>query len=91
MKIRLVHWDPGAAAAQAARLRALGHDVDAGPLEPPALRDLTRGPPDALVIGLSRLPGQGRDVAVSFRRSKRGRTVPIVFVAGEPAKAAACW
>jgi hypothetical protein len=86
MHIRLVHWDAGAAAEQASTLRALGHDVDPSPLEPGALRELTRRPPEALVVDLSRLPGQGRDVAVIFRRSKLGRAVPIVFVGGEPAK-----
>jgi hypothetical protein len=50
------------------------------------LRELTRKPPEALVIDLSRLPGQGRDVAVVFRRSTPGRTIPIVFVQGEPSK-----
>jgi hypothetical protein len=85
-RIRLVHWDAAEGGRCAEAVRAFGYRVEGGPLDPAELRALTRDPPDAFVVDLSRLPSQGRDVAVFFRRSRGGRTVPIVFVGGEPAK-----
>jgi CheY-like chemotaxis protein len=43
-------------------------------------------PPLAFVIDLSRLPMQGRDVAVALRHAKATRAVPIVFVEGDRKK-----
>ena len=53
-----------------------------------ALRALRADPPDAVVIDLSRLPAQGRDLGVALRRSKSTRRVPLVFVGGSRAKVA---
>jgi hypothetical protein len=58
------------------------------PEGPGALRELTRNPPDAVVIDLGRLPGQGRDVGLLLRRRKATRHVPLVFVEGDPEKVA---
>jgi hypothetical protein len=42
--IRLVHWNAAEAEERAAELRALGHAVDATPIDPGGLRELTRNP-----------------------------------------------
>jgi CheY-like chemotaxis protein len=88
-RIRLVVWNPAEAAESAKRLTAQGHEVDHGPLKDfTSLRALRTNPPDAFVIDLDRLPMQGRDVALAFRKSKATRSVPIVMVGGEPEKVA---
>lgn len=67
-------------------LRAHGYIVDARPVTPASLRTLKANPPAAVVIDLSRLPMQGRDVGVALRHAKRTRRVPLVFVGGDPEK-----
>jgi hypothetical protein len=52
------------------------------------MRALKENPPNAVVIDLSRLPSQGRDVAVGIRMPKATRHVPLVFVDGDPKKVA---
>lgn len=85
-RVRVIHWSAEEARSFAARLGRAGYDVEAGPVDPEALRALKASPPDAIVIDLSRLPSSGRDVALGCRSSKALRHVPIVFVEGEPAK-----
>jgi hypothetical protein len=87
--IRLIHWNETEAAQRAERLRALGYDVNAAPPNGPDLmKELAHEPPLALVVDLSRLPSQGRDVGVSLRQRKSTRHLPLVFVGGEPEKVA---
>ncbi len=43
-------------------------------------------PPAAVVIDLSRIPSQGRDVGLAIRKYKSTRHVPLVFVEGDPDK-----
>jgi hypothetical protein len=52
------------------------------------LRDLRERTPAAVVIDLSRLPMQGRDVGLAVRHQKATRSLPLVFVEGEPVKVA---
>ena len=85
-RIRLIHWHEGEAAERAASLRQAGYRVDHGPLDPAGLKDLRQRPPVAVVIDLSRLPAQGRDVGLALRTSRSTRQVPLVFVGGDPAK-----
>ena len=71
----------------AARLRRAGCEVTTlVPSGPASLRALRDAPPDVLVIDLSRLPSQGRDVAIILRRQAATRRVPLVFVGGEAAR-----
>ena len=87
--IRLIHWNAAEAVERAERLRALGYSVDdAAPNPPNLIKELAQRPPAALVIDLSRLPSQGRDVGVLLRQRKATRSVPLVFVGGEPEKVA---
>lgn len=87
--VRLVHWNAAEAQARAARLQSAGYevrfDVPKGPDFVPELRE---APPAALVIDLSRLPTQGRDLALTVRTAPSTRTIPLVFVGGEPEKVA---
>jgi hypothetical protein len=87
-RLRLIHWKAEEAEERADRLRSLGHEVDAAMLTSARLRDLRDDPPDALIIDLSRLPSQGRDMGLSLRRFRETRYVPLVFVAGKPDKVA---
>lgn len=87
--IRLIHWDFSAAADKAKQLQDCGYEVDFTPLDgPAALRRLRETPPVAVVIDLSRLPSQGRDVGVAIRKVKSTRRVPLVFVDGDKEKVA---
>jgi hypothetical protein len=85
--VRYVSWNVAEARQPAGVLRSAGYAVRAGPIKgPDELKGLKFHPPDALVIDLSRLPSQGRDIALSVRFSRATRHVPIVFVGGEPEK-----
>ena len=73
----------------AERLERAGYVVafELGPV-PDLLKELKASPPAAVVIDLSRLPSQGRDVGVALRSYASTRRAPLVFVGGEPAKTA---
>jgi hypothetical protein len=88
-RIRLVHWNREAD-ERAKQLSAMGYQVDAEPPSPPQfVRELAAAPPDALVIDLTRLPSQGRDLAIMIRKAAATRRLPLVFVGGDPVKVAA--
>jgi hypothetical protein len=87
-RIRLFHWKAVEAKPLIAQLRAEGYTVDYSGEDHlarhfPALRE---SPPHAIVIDLSRLPSHGRHVAVALRAQKKIRSIPIVFVDGDPEK-----
>ena len=81
-RIRLIHWKPEEAEDRVAVLRKAVHVVDASPFA--GLKGLERF--DAVVIDLSRLPSQGRDLALAIRERKATRSLPIVFLEGDRAK-----
>lgn len=85
-RVRLVHWNAAEAAARAATLRDAGYTVDYEPLTPAALRRIKKDPPAVILIDLSRLPVQGRDIGIALRHSRVTRAVPLVFVGGEERK-----
>jgi hypothetical protein len=85
-RVRLIHWKPEEGKAEIERLSAAGYDVDAAPIGAGFLRELRQKPPSAVVIDLSRLPAQGRDIGAAMRQSKSTRLIPIVFVGGDPQK-----
>jgi len=84
--IRLVHWHPVEAEERAARLTAAGYEVAHDPFTPTVLRSLGADPPAAVVVDLSRLPSQGRDMGVALRTRAATRSIPLVFVDGDPEK-----
>ena len=87
-RVRLVHWNAEEAEERAARLRALGYDVDGRPPTSGTIRELPKEAGAAVVVDLSRLPSQGRDIGVMVRRAQASRAVPLVFVGGAPEKVA---
>ena len=87
--IHLIHWNAEEAGVRAEELRSAGFDVlPSIPHDMPALRRLQKAAPAAVVIDLSCLPSQGRDVALVLRSAKSTRATPIVFVGGAPEKVA---
>lgn len=85
--LKLVHWSEEEAKGRAKVLRARGYQADCRkPKGLSFLRDLREHPPTAVVIDLSRLPMQGRDIALAVRHQKATRNIPIVFVGGLPEK-----
>jgi CheY-like chemotaxis protein len=85
-RVRLIHWNPEEAASGVRALVRSGHQVDSARLEPAALKALKSNPPDVILIDLSRSPSQGRDLGVLLRKTRSTRSVPLVFVGGEPGK-----
>jgi CheY-like chemotaxis protein len=85
--IKLVHWNAAEAAQRAQILEAAGYTVNSDPLVGlEFLKTWRENPPTAVVIDLSRLPSQGREIAMAIRHSKATRAIPVVFVGGDPQK-----
>ncbi len=85
-RVRLIHWNAGEAAERGERLRTAGYEVDHEVPSSESLRQLFDARLDAVVVDLSRMPSQGRDIAVLLRKREATRRVPIIFVGGEAAK-----
>ena len=85
--MRLFHWRAEEAQILVAALRAGGYTVEyPGDKANGSWRSLRENPPLAAIIDLTRLPSHGRYVAAEIRASKSMRSIPIVFVDGDPAK-----
>ena len=86
-RVELVHWHKEEAEERAEKLGDVAVEIVCDAASVGAwLRDLKRRPPAAIVVDLSRIPSQGRDLALSLRESKATRSIPIVFVGGEREK-----
>lgn len=86
-RVCLFCWKEEEAREKAALLRAAGFAVEwEGIPGPEAIRRLAARPPDAIVIGLDRLPSQGRDIALLLRMGRATRTIPLVMAGGAPDK-----
>jgi len=86
-RVLLIHWNATEAAERVARLRKAGYEADFHADQDGAgFRAIRDAPPDAFVIDLSRVPSHGRDLGVWLRQQKSTRTVPLVFVGGNPDK-----
>jgi hypothetical protein len=85
--ICLLHWNEAEAHERLGWLAEAGfsayHLKDTGPL---MLKQLREQSPAAFLIDLSRLPSHGREVAAALRSTKSTRTIPLVFVDGQPDK-----
>ena len=89
MRVLVIHRKPEIAAERAQRLRADGWEAAAYPaLGPSAFRQIGANPPDAILIDLTELPSYGRTMAVLLRERKSTRQIPLVFLKGDPEKAA---
>jgi hypothetical protein len=88
-RVRLFHWRAAEAAPLIRQLRAAGYAVEyPGDKHNGSFRSLREGPFHAAVIDLTRLPSHGRWVAAEIRAHKALRSLPIVFVGGDPDKVA---
>jgi hypothetical protein len=85
-RVRLVHWKPAEVLDKVDILRTAGFDVSDEALSPSVFREMRENPPDAVIIDLTRIPSQGRDVGLGIRKYKGTRHVPLVFVEGDPDK-----
>ena len=86
-RIRLIHWNQKEAEPRIEVLKDLGWQVEFKiPSGPQFFKKLKQSPPDLIVIDLSRLPSQGRDLALGIRKAKSTRRVPLVFAGGDPTK-----
>jgi hypothetical protein len=84
-RIVVLHPRPEEAAPHVARLRKAGHRVRVlWPNGSPELGPLRKDPPHVFVIDLGRQPATGRALATALRQYKDTRSVPLVFVEGEP-------
>jgi CheY-like chemotaxis protein len=85
----LIHWNAEEAKSRVSDLRRFGFKTThILPRGIPSLKVITEKPPSVVVIDLSRLPSQGRDIAIILRKNGRTRNVPLVFVGGEREKIA---
>jgi hypothetical protein len=87
-RVRLIHWKRVEAEEKINKLRAAGYDVEYDDPDMTVLRKMRNNPPDAVIVDLSRLPSQGRDIGLAIRNYKSTRHVPLVFVDGIPEKVA---
>jgi hypothetical protein len=88
MRIRLIHWNPDEGRKRARILDAEGVSVDFEPFTGETLKQVAGEQPEAVVIDLTRMPSQGRDVAVALRIRKSTRHIPLVFAGGAGEKVA---
>jgi CheY-like chemotaxis protein len=89
-KVHLIHWQKEERQRYADCLEKAGYDVDVSLPESLQFFKLLRAnPPDVMVIDLTRLPSQGRDIAINLRSQKASVNIPFVFIEGDPQKTAA--
>ncbi len=88
-RVLVIHRKPAIAAERARRLCSDGLEADAYPtLGPSSFRAIRANPPDAILIDLTELPSYGRTMGVLLREQKGTRNIPLVFLKGDPEKAA---
>jgi CheY-like chemotaxis protein len=89
-RLRLLHWKAAEADPVLGVLKSTGHSVEyEEQFRTELMRAWRKSPPDAFIIDLSRLPSQGKEIAIALRQSPATRTTPIVFCQGEERKVAA--
>ncbi|MBN1481122.1 hypothetical protein EH223_01535 [candidate division KSB1 bacterium] len=89
MKVHLFHFNQSEVVYRAEQLKTLGGTVTTQlPDGPQFFKTFKAVPPDVVVIDLSRLPSQGRDIGIYLRTSKATRFIPLIFVDGSPDKIA---
>lgn len=86
-RIHLIHWRVAESKQLAEKLTSLGHTVNnLVPINQQFFKNLRANPPEIMVIDLSRLPSQGRDIGVNLRTHKSTLHIPLIFVGGDPVK-----
>ena len=82
-RLYLFQWDPAAAEARAAELRAAGWTVEVESTDGGrGTRNILNNPPDIILFDLARRPGQSRITADNIRGFKATRQVPMLFIDG---------
>ena len=90
MRVCLLHWNEKERLERVSQLALEGVEVLGGlNAGPQFTKGLETARPDAVVIDLSRLPSQGRDLGVMIRARAGTRQIPIVFVEGVEEKVTA--
>lgn len=89
-RVLVIHRKPAIAAEHARRLSIEGLESAAYPVVGVSglLRHVRTYQPDAILIDLTEMPSHGRAIGVLLREQKSTRHIPLVFLKGEPAKAA---
>ena len=83
----VVCFEPADAPAIADRIRRGGFDPEICPVRAAAgLRAVGQNPPDVVVIDLLRMPSYGRWFGAQLRQRKSTRSIPLVFIEGDPRK-----
>ncbi len=85
-RVRLIHWNDVEARACVERIRKEGFKPEFEIFSRKTLRNIQKNVPDVIVIDLSRLPSQGRDIGFTLRKTKATRHVPLVFCGGSKEK-----
>ena len=87
-RVRVIHWKAAEAGSLIEMVRQVGFRAEFEPDPNGAVvaRAIKSSVPDAVVIDLTRLPSQGREMAVWLRNQKITREIPIVFFGGEAGK-----
>jgi hypothetical protein len=87
-RVLVIHWDPVEAGSLCDRVRRDGFEASPYPCRgATGFRSISENPPDAIVIDLMRMPSYGRVMGALLRERKSTRTIPLVFVRGDPEKA----
>lgn len=85
-RLLYLHWSAAEAPERAARLEALGYQVEWQAEIDPRLAKIRARPPALVIIDLDRLPSHGREAGMALRSYKDTRDLPILFVGGAPEK-----
>ncbi|MFC2133665.1 hypothetical protein ACFLTH_03535 [Bacteroidota bacterium] len=84
---RLIHWNIEEAKKLAAKINAGKNKINFKlSTYPDFVKEISANPPLIFIISLSRLPSQGRDMALMIRQRKATRKIPILFAGGEKDK-----
>lgn len=85
----MIHREPSEAAEIAGRLRDRGIEASAyQSLGARGFRQIRTEAPELILIDLVRLPSYGKALGVLLRENKALRSIPLVFLAGDPKKTA---
>ena len=89
VRVLVIHRDLSEAAERAARLRDQGFDAEAyTSIGAKGFRGIRANPPAVALIDLTRLPSYGKAMGTLLRQSPSLRTIPLVFIEGDPDKTA---
>jgi hypothetical protein len=88
-RVKLIHWKEEGLPERVDKLTVAGYEADTCiPHGTAFLKALEENPPAAVVIDLTRMPSQGRDLGILIRKRKGTRRIPLVFVGGASEKVA---